>query len=80
VTQTVLLLRCPDRPGIVAAVGQTVAALGGNIIHADQHTDRVHDLFLQRVEAVLPDGADIEGAPPTTPPPSSTRGRSSTRG
>jgi formyltetrahydrofolate deformylase len=62
VTQTVLLLRCPDRPGIVAAVGQTIAALGGNIIHADQHTDRVHDLFLQRVEAVFPEGADVEGA------------------
>jgi len=62
VTQTVLLLRCPDRPGIVAAVGQTVAALGGNIIHADQHTDRVHGLFLQRVEATFPAGADVAGA------------------
>jgi len=62
VTQTVLLLRCPDRPGIVAAVGQTVAALGGNIIHADQHTDRVHDLFLQRVEATFPEGADVAAA------------------
>ena len=59
---TVLLLRCPDQPGIVAAVGQTVAALGGNIVHADQHTDRLHDLFLQRVEATFPDGADVEGA------------------
>ncbi len=56
------MLRCPDQPGIVAAVGQTIAALGGNIVHADQHTDRVHDLFLQRVEATFPDGADIEAA------------------
>ncbi len=59
---TVLLLRCPDQPGIVAAVGQTIAALGGNIVHADQHTDRVHDLFLQRVEATFPEQADIEAA------------------
>lgn len=59
---TVLLLRCPDRPGIVAAVGQTIAALGGNIVHADQHTDRVHDLFLQRVEAVFPPEADVAAA------------------
>ncbi len=59
---TVLLLRCPDRPGIVAAVGQTIAALGGNIVHADQHTDRVHGLFLQRVEAVFPPGADVAAA------------------
>ncbi len=61
-TQTVLLLRCADQPGIVAAVGQTIAALGGNIVHADQHTDRVHDLFLQRVEATFPDQADVEAA------------------
>ena len=59
---TVLLLRCPDQPGIVAAVGQTIAALGGNIVHADQHTDRVHGLFLQRVEATFPDHADVEAA------------------
>ncbi len=59
---TVLLLRCQDQPGIVAAVGQTIAALGGNIIHADQHTDRVHGLFLQRVEATFPDGADVAAA------------------
>lgn len=59
---TVLLLRCPDRPGIVAAVGQTIAALGGNIVHADQHTDRVHDLFLQRVEATFPPDADVAAA------------------
>ena len=59
---TVLLLRCADRPGIVAAVGQTIAALGGNIIHADQHTDRLHDLFLQRVEATFPPDADVEAA------------------
>ena len=59
---TVLLLRCPDQPGIVAAVGQTIAALGGNIVHADQHTDRLHGLFLQRVEATFPDGADVEAA------------------
>lgn len=59
---TVLLLRCPDQPGIVAAVGQTIAALGGNITHADQHTDRVHGLFLQRVEATFPDHADVESA------------------
>ncbi len=60
--RTVLLLRCADQPGIVAAVGQTIAALGGNIVHADQHTDRVHGLFLQRVEATFPVGADVEAA------------------
>jgi formyltetrahydrofolate deformylase len=50
----VLLLTCPDQPGIVAAVASFIAGHGGNIIHADQHTDPVGDeagpVFFQRVE------------------------------
>jgi formyltetrahydrofolate deformylase len=45
-----LLLRCPDRAGIVAAVGEFVANAGGNIVEADQHSDPAAGLFLQRVE------------------------------
>jgi formyltetrahydrofolate deformylase len=48
--RAVLLLQCPDRPGIVARVGAFVAEAGGNIIEADQHSDASADLFLQRVE------------------------------
>jgi formyltetrahydrofolate deformylase len=48
--RAVLLLSCPDRPGIVAEVGGFVASAGGNIVEADQHSDPVADLFLQRVE------------------------------
>ena len=48
--RAVLLLSCPDRPGIVADVGRFVAAAGGNIVEADQHSDPEADLFLQRVE------------------------------
>jgi formyltetrahydrofolate deformylase len=48
--RAVLLLRCPDRPGIVAAVGAFVADRGGNVIEADQHSDVAAGLFLQRVE------------------------------
>jgi formyltetrahydrofolate deformylase len=48
--RTVLLLSCPDGPGIVAAVGAFVADRGGNIVEADQHSDPVAGLFLQRVE------------------------------
>lgn len=53
----VLLLRCLDRPGIVAAVAELLARQGANIVHADQHTDRERGLFLQRVEVEFDDGA-----------------------
>jgi formyltetrahydrofolate deformylase len=48
--RAVLLLQCPDEPGIVAAVGTFVAGAGGNIVEADQHSDPAAGLFLQRVE------------------------------
>ena len=48
--RAVLLLQCPDRSGIVAAVGTFVADAGGNVVEADQHSDPSAGLFLQRVE------------------------------
>lgn len=46
----VLLLSCPDRPGIVAGVARWILDSGGNIVEADQHTDVGTGLFLQRIE------------------------------
>ena len=54
-----LLLSCPDRPGIVAAVAGFLLEEGANIVHADQHVDREEDLFLQRVEFDL-EGIDLD--------------------
>ena len=34
---SVLLLSCPDQPGIVAATAQAIADHGGNIVHAEQY-------------------------------------------
>jgi formyltetrahydrofolate deformylase len=48
-----LLLSCPDRPGVVAAVANFVYRHGGNIIHAEQHTDAEQGIFFQRVEFSL---------------------------
>lgn len=53
-----LLITCPDRPGLVAAVSSLLAERGANIVHADQHIDRSLGLFLQRVEFEL-DGIDV---------------------
>ncbi|MFM9083103.1 MAG: formyltetrahydrofolate deformylase [Actinomycetota bacterium] len=49
-SSSVLLISCPDRPGIVAAVATWVASVGGNIVHAEQHTDPEDEMFFQRVE------------------------------
>jgi formyltetrahydrofolate deformylase len=48
-----LLLSCPDRTGLVAHVADFVWRLGGNITHADQHTDEQAQVFFQRVEFLL---------------------------
>ncbi len=45
-----LLISCPDRPGLVAKIANFIYANGGNIIHADQHTDFSRGLFLNRIE------------------------------
>jgi formyltetrahydrofolate deformylase len=52
------LLSGPDRPGLVAGVADFIYRRGGNVIHADQHTDSEADIFLQRVEWVPPDGEE----------------------
>lgn len=46
----VLLISCPDQKGLVAAVSEFIYQGGGNIIHADQHTDQEQGIFQQRVE------------------------------
>ncbi|MBF2076841.1 MAG: formyltetrahydrofolate deformylase [Synechococcales cyanobacterium C42_A2020_086] len=45
-----LLLSCPDQKGLVAKFANFIYANGGNIIHADQHTDFAAGLFLTRLE------------------------------
>ena len=44
-----LLVSCPDRPGLVAALAQTLYGHGCNILDADQHTDAPAGLFFQRI-------------------------------
>jgi len=44
-----LLISCPDRRGLVAALGQLLYGHGANIIDADQHTDLQAGQFFQRI-------------------------------
>lgn len=45
-----LLVSCPDQQGLVAKIANFIYANGGNIVHADQHTDSSQGLFLTRIE------------------------------
>jgi formyltetrahydrofolate deformylase len=44
----VLLVSCPDRPGIVAAVAQALFEHGANILDLDHHTDATAGRFFAR--------------------------------
>ncbi|HWQ69532.1 MAG TPA: formyltetrahydrofolate deformylase [Patescibacteria group bacterium] len=62
-----LLISCPDRPGIVAAVSQCLFEQGANIVHSDQHTtDPEGGVFFMRIEFDLPEldsrGVELERA------------------
>lgn len=64
-----LLISCPDRRGLVAAVTEFIAARSGNILHLDQHVDADENVFFMRVEwdlqgfAAEPEGVDAAFAP-----------------
>ncbi len=55
----ILLIACPDRPGIVAAVADFIQRHGGNIVYLDQHVDRQEDAFFMRIEWQL-DAFDLD--------------------
>jgi formyltetrahydrofolate deformylase len=50
-----LVMSCPDRPGIVAAVSTFLSARGANIVSSDQHsTDPEGGRFFMRIQFALP--------------------------
>jgi formyltetrahydrofolate deformylase len=55
----ILLIDCPDRKGLVAAIGEFLYRHNANILHADQHQDPQANVFLMRVEWDL-DGFDFD--------------------
>jgi len=48
-----LLVSCPDRRGLVAALAQLLYGYGANILDADQHTDPSAGQFFQRIHVDL---------------------------
>jgi formyltetrahydrofolate deformylase len=61
---SVLLLSCPDQPGIVAATAQAIAEHGGNIVHAEQYVKAGEGdsgaAFFQRVVFDLATGSNAD--------------------
>ncbi|MGY1715538.1 formyltetrahydrofolate deformylase [Geodermatophilus nigrescens] len=57
-----LVVRCPDRPGIVAVLSRLLADVGANIIESQQHSsDPTGGTFTLRLEFVLPGLAQRRG-------------------
>lgn len=48
--KAILLISCPDQPGIIALISNFIYKNKGNIIDVDQHTAHIEGLFLMRVE------------------------------
>jgi len=55
----VLLTKCPEQKGIVAAVADFIYKHNGNILHADDHQDPELQMFMMRVEWDL-EGFDFD--------------------
>ena len=50
----VLILSCPDRPGIVHAVSGFLVKRGGNILESHQFDDQMTGRFFMRIDFVIP--------------------------
>jgi formyltetrahydrofolate deformylase len=46
----ILLISCPDRKGLVAAITEFISSNNGNIVHLDQHVDFQQNVFFSRFE------------------------------
>ena len=46
----ILLMHCPDQPGIIAVITEFINTNGGNILYLDQYVDKENGIFYMRVE------------------------------
>ena len=46
----ILLIHCPDKPGIVVTITDFIHNNGGNILYLDQHVDSGRGIFFMRIE------------------------------
>ena len=46
----IMLLHCPDQPGIIAEITKFITDNNGNIVYLDQYVDRQDGMFFMRIE------------------------------
>ena len=46
----ILLLHCPDKPGLIAELTNFVTVNNGNIVYLDQYVDHTEGIFFMRME------------------------------
>ena len=46
----ILLLHCPDQPGIISEITKFITDNHGNIVYLDQYVDREDGMFFMRIE------------------------------
>lgn len=46
----ILLMHCPDSPGILATLTDFINVNNGNIVYLDQYVDRIKHIFFMRIE------------------------------
>ena len=65
----VIVIDCPDRPGIVHAVSGFLVEHGGNIVESQQFGDRLNGRFFMRIDfSMADDSATVESrCAPTSP-------------
>jgi formyltetrahydrofolate deformylase len=56
----VLILSCPDRPGIVHAVSGFLVSHGGNILESQQFGDQLSGQFFMRIDFEVPGDATVD--------------------
>ncbi|WP_281542658.1 formyltetrahydrofolate deformylase [Maribacter aestuarii] len=49
--KTIILINCPDQPGIISSVTSFIHSKKGNIVYLDQHVDKPADVFFMRLES-----------------------------
>ena len=49
-TTAILLLHCPDQPGIISEVTKFITDNKGNIVYLDQYVDKQEGMFFMRIE------------------------------